>query len=201
MAWNGVFNMVWNGVFNMAWNGVLNIGIFKIAWIGMDWHEVVYMCICYGMDWHGLVFPLQKELNLYVDKNGTVWDLLQEAANEVCLFKCPCLFQHPCLLTYIYIVYIIIMRTYSIFLCWQITFSEDSTEMLRYAKVHSHWECTLKSKQFPALHNAVLGTEMKRFTLLCYANYYNRIHFVWHRCIVLPSSLSTSGYILSANVI
>lgn len=33
--------------------------------------------------------PLQKELNLYVDKNGTVWDLLQEAANEVGLYPLP----------------------------------------------------------------------------------------------------------------
>ena len=59
MAWNGVSNMRWNGIFVMAWNGVFIR--------------------------HGMVLPLQKELNLYVDKNGTVWDLLQEAANEVCL--------------------------------------------------------------------------------------------------------------------
>ena len=38
-----------------------------------------------------LVLYSQKDLTLYVDKNGTVEDLLQEAANEVYVTTLKCL--------------------------------------------------------------------------------------------------------------
>ena len=44
--------------------------------------RICWVCLLLEIDLLG-PSPLQKELNLYVDKNGTVFDLLQEAANEV----------------------------------------------------------------------------------------------------------------------
>lgn len=63
-------------------------------------------------------FSFQKELNLYVDKNGTIQDLLDEAKKEV--------------KRYLLLLFFFLIQTYCFTFVAKITFNKDSTKCLRY---------------------------------------------------------------------